>query len=119
LEIDLNTAAEMVTFSVWDTGIGIAADDLPRLFQPFVQLDGRLNRQYGGTGLGLVIAKRLTELHLGSISVHSVVGQGSRFVVSFPSAAAALPEIVTVVGHMQDNLQPQVAHNKINSGSGR
>lgn len=98
LEIDLNAAAEMVTFSVWDTGIGIAADDLPRLFQPFVQLDGRLNRQYGGTGLGLVIAKRLTELHHGSISVHSIVGQGSRFVVSLPSVPAALPKTMTVAG---------------------
>ena len=119
LEIDLNAAVEKITFSVWDTGIGIAADDLPRLFQPFVQLDGRLNRQYGGTGLGLVIAKRLTELHHGSISVHSIVGQGSRFVVSFPSVAAALPEIVTVTAQAQNNLQPQVVHNHNNSGSGR
>jgi chemotaxis protein histidine kinase CheA len=84
-----------------------------------VQLDGRLNRQYGGTGLGLVIAKRLTELHRGSISVHSVVGQGSRFVVSFPRVAAALPEIVTLAGQAQNNLQSQVAHNNSNSGSGR
>lgn len=118
LEIDLNTAAEMITFSVWDTGIGIAADDLPRLFQPFVQLDGRLNRQYGGTGLGLVIAKRLTELHHGSILVHSIVGQGSRFVVSFPSAAAALPETIPVPGQAQNNLQTQVVHNHSNSGGG-
>jgi signal transduction histidine kinase len=119
LEIDLNATAEMITFSVWDTGIGIAADDLPRLFQPFVQLDGRLNRQYGGTGLGLVIAKRLTELHHGSILVHSIVGQGSRFVVSFPSVAAALPETVLVMGQAQNNLQPQLVHNNSNSGGGR
>jgi signal transduction histidine kinase len=119
LEIDLNATAEMITFSVWDTGIGIAADDLPRLFQPFVQLDGRLNRQYGGTGLGLVIAKRLTELHHGSILVHSIVGQGSRFVVSFPSVAAALPETVLVMGQAQNNLQPQLVHNYSNSGGGR
>ena len=44
---------------VWDTGIGIRADDLPQLFQPFVQIDSRLSRQYKGTGLGLALVLKL------------------------------------------------------------
>jgi signal transduction histidine kinase len=116
LEIDLNSAGDMIVFTVWDAGIGIAADDLPRLFQPFVQLDGRLNRRYSGTGLGLVIVKRLVELHQGFILVHSVVGQGSRFVVSLPSVAAVLPEPLERAGQLHDNLPSPVVYNNSNSG---
>ena len=69
---------------VWDTGIGIAAADRDRLFQPFTQLDGSLTRRYPGTGLGLVLVKRMTELHGGQVSVESTPGKGSRFVVRLP-----------------------------------
>ena len=122
LEIELSTAGDAVNFIVWDTGIGIAAEDQSRLFQPFVQLDGRLNRRYGGTGLGLVIARRLAELHHGDISVHSVVGQGSRFVVSLPAVAASLPAVSAAhnlapdTGPTPDNVQIQVAHSNRDSG---
>lgn len=74
----------MVRFTVWDTGIGIARDEQVRLFQPFVQLDSRLSRQHNGTGLGLSLVRRMTELHGGSVSLESEPGQGSRFTVSFP-----------------------------------
>jgi CheY-like chemotaxis protein len=73
-----------VHFTVWDTGIGIAPEDRERLFQPFVQLDSRLARQYPGTGLGLALVRRLVDLHGGSISVESEPGKGSRFTVSLP-----------------------------------
>jgi len=106
LEIGLQSTTGVVALTVWDSGIGIAAEDLPRLFQPFVQLDGRLNRRYGGTGLGLVIAKRLAELHKGSISVHSVVGQGSRFVVTLPFVEAMLPEEMSAMEQRQSNSRP-------------
>ncbi|HIP70988.1 MAG TPA: GAF domain-containing protein, partial [Anaerolineae bacterium] len=74
----------LVNIVVWDTGIGIAEEDVKRLFEPFVQLDSRLAREYAGTGLGLSLVSRMMALHNGSISVESVVGKGSRFTISFP-----------------------------------
>ncbi len=73
-----------VQIRVTDTGIGIKAEDFPRLFHPFVQLDARLSRGYEGTGLGLVLVKAFAELHGGSVSVESVFDQGSTFTVTLP-----------------------------------
>lgn len=70
--------------SVADTGRGIAAEALGRLFQPFQQADGSIRRQYGGTGLGLSISKRLLELHGGKIEVTSQVGVGTTFTLRLP-----------------------------------
>ncbi|NTV65261.1 MAG: PAS domain S-box protein, partial [Oscillochloris sp.] len=84
LEVQGSPEQQAVTFTVWDTGIGIAAEDLPKLFQPFVQLDSRLNRQYTGTGLGLALVARLAQAHGGSVAVESTPGQGSRFSVTLP-----------------------------------
>ncbi len=84
LEVWGDVEHQMVRLTVWDTGIGIAPQDLGRLFQPFVQLDGSLSRQYAGTGLGLALVYRMVEMHGGSITVESEVGKGSRFTVSLP-----------------------------------
>jgi CheY-like chemotaxis protein len=72
--------------TVWDTGIGISAQGMSQLFQPFVQLDSSLSRQYEGTGLGLALVRRLAELHGGTVTVESegIPGKGSRFTVSLP-----------------------------------
>ncbi len=77
-----------IRFAVRDTGIGIPPDRLDRLFQSFSQVDSSTTRQYGGTGLGLVISKRLTELMGGTIHVESVEGKGSAFYFSIQAPAA-------------------------------
>jgi PAS domain S-box-containing protein len=78
-------------FSVWDTGIGIPADQLEKLFQPFVQLDSSLSRQYTGTGLGLALVSNLAELHGGSVGVESELGKGSRFYFIIPTQLLNAP----------------------------
>ncbi len=84
LEVTGNAEENQVTFSVWDTGIGIAGEDIPRLFKPFVQLDNRLARETGGTGLGLMLVAQLARLHGGHVTVQSKLGEGSRFMMSLP-----------------------------------
>ena len=95
---------ETVHFTVWDTGIGISAENMERLFQPFVQLDSSLSRQHPGTGLGLALVRRLTELHGGGISLRSQLGAGSRFTVSLPWREPApgfglSPQLVATAPH--------------------
>ena len=79
-------------FSVRDTGIGIPADRLARLFRPFTQADVSTARQYGGTGLGLAISKRLVELMGGKMWAESVPEKGSTFHFTLPLPAAPQPE---------------------------
>jgi signal transduction histidine kinase/HPt (histidine-containing phosphotransfer) domain-containing protein/ActR/RegA family two-component response regulator len=84
-----------IQFAVQDTGIGIPKDRLNRLFQPFSQVDTLSTRKHGGTGLGLVISKRLVELMGGRIWVESEEGKGSTF--SFTIQAVQAPEITREV----------------------
>ncbi len=107
LEVNEDEAQQILYFTVWDNGIGIAKEDMEKLFQPFMQLDSRLSRQYEGTGLGLSLVSRMVELHGGGVSVESEVGQGSRFMVSFPCskpATASKPnkETITEIVNQQE-----------------
>jgi signal transduction histidine kinase len=76
-----------VDLVVADTGVGIPADALPRIFDEFYQVDGSSVREYGGVGLGLALVKRLAELLGGSIAVESQVERGSRFTLRLPLTA--------------------------------
>jgi CheY-like chemotaxis protein len=70
--------------AVIDTGIGITSENIPKLFQPFIQIDSALNRQYVGTGLGLALVKRIVEMHGGQVELTSEIGVGSCFAVNLP-----------------------------------
>jgi two-component system phosphate regulon sensor histidine kinase PhoR len=74
-----------VEISVSDTGIGIAKDHLPRLFERFYRVDKARSRDLGGTGLGLAIVKHVMNIHNGSVSVESQEGKGSKFTLIFPA----------------------------------
>jgi len=70
--------------SIEDTGIGIGKDDIEKVFQPFVQVDGRLNRKYEGVGLGLPLTRRLVEIHGGALKIESELGRGTTVIVDLP-----------------------------------
>jgi len=97
-----------IQVAVKDTGIGIPADRLDRLFKPFSQVDASTTRHYGGTGLGLAISKRLCELMGGTLWVESTEGQGSTFCFTLlaqidpqpPQALAAAPATVLQGCHL-------------------
>ncbi len=89
----LLTLADSTTlkFSVWDTGVGIGPGDKERIFDEFEQADTTLSREYGGAGLGLALSKKLVELHGGTISVESGLGEGSTFIFTVPITSLAEP----------------------------
>ncbi|MBF0561190.1 MAG: response regulator [Alphaproteobacteria bacterium] len=96
-----NENSSVVMVEVEDTGIGIAPDQLPLLFKPFSQLEPSTSRRFGGTGLGLVITKRLVEMMGGAIGVDSRPGNGTRFWFTLPfRVAPPRPIIVPMPGEM-------------------
>jgi PAS domain S-box-containing protein len=95
-----------IIFTVKDTGIGIPEDRMSRLFKPFSQVDASTTRQYGGTGLGLVISQRLVEMMGGQITVKSKIGQGSSFSFNIFTSYVSKSELI------HDENQRQLLANK-------
>lgn len=79
----------MIAFDVRDNGVGMSAETLKRLFQPFMQADEGETRRYQGAGLGLSITRRLARLMGGDVAVRSELGRGSVFTLYLPCAARA------------------------------
>jgi PAS domain S-box-containing protein len=107
-----------IEFKVTDTGIGISSVDRDKLFQPFVQLDSSLNRQYAGTGLGLTLVKQIVELHGGKVDLQSEIQQGSCFIVHLPHTCL-LSDQDTSSFSIFDSLTsyPQIASQQITTSS--
>ena len=103
-----------VRFTVSDTGIGIPEDRLHRLFQSFSQIDASTTRKYGGTGLGLVISRRLAEMLGGKIWVESAPGKGSHFSFTIQAkTGAAAKDVPAVPLERPTGVQPQVTGKRV------
>jgi CheY-like chemotaxis protein/nitrogen-specific signal transduction histidine kinase len=96
LDVRPRSDVQIIEFWVLDTGIGIPADRLEAIFEPFHQIDSKLSREYDGTGLGLALVSELVDAFGGSIAVESEVGRGSQFLVSLPWQETALRDAETV-----------------------
>ncbi|BAZ69732.1 multi-sensor hybrid histidine kinase [Fischerella sp. NIES-4106] len=90
--LEVKKVPQGIIFTVSDTGIGIDPSQFQFLFEPFKQLDSRLNRQYEGTGLGLALTRKLARLHGGDVTVESVLGKGSHFTLFLPDQASSREE---------------------------
>jgi signal transduction histidine kinase len=91
-DVSNNQAPGTISFEIHDTGIGMSAEQVAKLFQPFTQADASTTRKYGGTGLGLTITRHFCRMLGGDVVVRSSVGQGSTFIVTLPLQAPVAAE---------------------------
>jgi len=92
IEVGLHRSVGQAVLTVRDTGIGVSAEQLPRLFERFHRAPGARSRTHEGTGIGLALVQELVKLHGGTITASSIVGQGSVFTVALPFGSAHLPQ---------------------------
>jgi signal transduction histidine kinase/ActR/RegA family two-component response regulator len=93
VRVEGTARGDQIGITIEDTGVGIAREELPRIWDPFYQVESPLQRKHGGSGLGLSIVRRLVELHGGVVRAESDgLGRGSRFTFTLPTAAFAAPE---------------------------
>jgi two-component system, cell cycle sensor histidine kinase PleC len=96
----IEVARERLLVRIVDTGLGIAEADLPRIFEPFVQLENAFSRKNGGAGLGLPLVKKIVDLHNGGLSVDSTLGAGTSVTMWFPAERmlTAARQVIDQVG---------------------
>jgi signal transduction histidine kinase len=88
VHIALNKDGNLVNFQVSDTGIGISAERLSEIFEPYHQLDGSSTRRYGGIGLGLALVKKIIEAHGSQVEVNSEINKGTSIEFKLPLMVA-------------------------------
>lgn len=93
VKIHIEPTETALRIAVVDQGIGMAAEDIPRALEPFRQVDGALTRNYEGTGLGLPLARRLAELHKGTLTIESTPGEGTSVFIDLPLERIDAPEV--------------------------
>lgn len=91
IQVTQKDIGHVVQMSVRDTGAGIAAEELPRIFERFHRVEGAQSRTHEGTGIGLALVQELVKLHGGTVAIESVFGKGSTFTVTLPKGTAHLP----------------------------
>lgn len=101
VDVQVDPVERGVRISVRDTGIGIAHEALQKIFQPFTQADAGIARQYGGTGLGLALTRKLCEAMQGELEVRSEPGLGSQFIATLPlKALESAPQLPPLNGRL-------------------
>jgi len=108
-----------IVFAVKDTGIGMTPDESQAIFKPFAQADDTISRKYGGTGLGMSIAKQMTELMGGTMRVNSERGKGTTFAIILPASAqteqktipAPTPIPAPIPAPTPNHIQPELVHS--------
>src|SRR5215475_7058382 len=111
IEVSLKPAGESVELTVRDTGVGIAAKDLPQLFERFHRVADARGRTYEGSGIGLALVQELVNLHGGTARVEGEPGVGSAFIVSIPFGLARLPAESVKINGENERAQTAIATN--------
>jgi signal transduction histidine kinase/DNA-binding response OmpR family regulator len=103
---------EKIRFSVSDTGVGIADEQLLNIFEPFTQGDGSVARQFGGSGLGLAVTRRLVRMMGGEVTAESVPGEGATFTITLPRELSRKPEHDSVIDPAQDEMSDNLLFDR-------
>ncbi len=96
ISINLRSVSRRLELSITDKGVGIAEDDMNKLFKKFSRIENPLSRTEGGSGLGLFLAQKLARAHGGRIKVQSVVGKGSSFILTMPIQSRKLKSVIQI-----------------------